>query len=135
MLKNPIIVVAVVRNTGQAFSRSDSAIAVSLSSPLLIPETIESTTWTECARATVMTMIGTPELAGLNTVPIQPANPRVVLTTNTMVTTSASVPNTERRSAAAATTMMTKTSGVRVRISSCVVSANARCMTTSPVRW
>ena len=96
---------------------------------------VAATMWTEWATATVMTMIGTPELAGLNTVPIQPANPRVVLTTNTSVTTRARVANTERRRTAAATTMMTNTSGARVRISSCVVSAKARSMTMSPVRW
>ena len=99
-----------------------------------MPARTAATTWTECATATVMTMIGTPEFAGLNTVPTQPANPSVVLTTNTSVITRASVPNTERRRIAAATTMTANTSGVRLRISSCVVSAKLRFMTTSPVR-
>ena len=99
-----------------------------------MPASALATMWTECATATVITMIGTPELAGLNTVPIQPANPMVVLMTNTSTTTRARVPSTERRRRALTTTMIRNTSGTRVSISSFVVSAKTRFMTTSPVK-
>ena len=90
--------------------------------------------WTECATATVMTMIGRPELAGLKTVPSQPAKPTVVLMTNMSTTTIATVPNTERRRTAAARTMIRKTIGARVSRSSLVASAKARSRGTLPVR-
>ena len=99
-----------------------------------MPARAALTMWTECATATVITMIGTPELAGLNTVPIQPANPTVVLMTNTSTTTRARVPSTERSRTAAVTTMMRNTIGAMVSRSSFVASAKARFMTTSPVR-
>ena len=99
-----------------------------------MPASVAVTICTECATTTVITMIGTPELAGLNTVPIQPANPKVVLMTNTTVMTSARVPSIERSRTAVATTMMRNTIGARVSKSSWVASANARFMTTSPVR-
>ena len=41
--------------------------------------------------AMTMTMIGTPALVGLNTAPFQPANPMVVLMTNTSMATMATV--------------------------------------------
>ena len=40
-----------------------------------MPSRTVVTTWIESATATTVTMIGTPELVGLNTTPIQPANP------------------------------------------------------------
>ena len=99
-----------------------------------MPARVAVTMCTECAMTTVMTMIGTPELAGLNTVPIQPAHPMVVLMTNTTVMTRARVPSSERSRTAVATTMTRNPIGARVSKSSSVASANARFMTTSPVR-
>ncbi len=126
--------IAEVRNTGQALLWRDSVRAVFLSRPRRMPKIKAETMWTESAMATVITMIGTPELAGLNTVPTQPANPTVVLMTNMSAATMARVPNTERRRPALATIMRRSTTGVRVCISFCVVSVKARFMTASPVR-
>ena len=78
------------------------------------------TTWIESATATTVTMIGTPELVGLNTTPIQPANPMVVLTANMSTATMAAVPRIERRNRAVTATMMRNTIGVSVWRSSAV---------------
>ena len=84
--------------------------------------------------ATVMTMIATPEFAGLSTVPIQPANPMVVLMMNPRTPMMASVPRAERRSATVTTTMTRSTIGAKVIRSFLVASAKARFITTSPLR-
>ena len=127
-------VVSEVRNTGHALTRIDSAIAALRSSPRPIPSSVVATTWTEWATATVITMMGTPELAGLNTVPRKPAKPTVVLTANISTATIATVPSTERRSSAATTVMTANVTGTKVSRSSVVASAKARLSGTSPVR-
>ena len=111
MLKKPIIVVAVVKNTGQALPRIDSAIAASLSSPPLMPEMIDSTTWTECAMASVMMMRGTLELAALSTRPIQPMTPMAEMTVKMTTAMRDSVPNRERSRMAATNTMTRNAAG------------------------
>ena len=83
--------------------------------------------------AITMTMIGTPALVGLNTTPFQPANPIVVLMTNTSTATMATVPRTERRRIIVTPMMMRNTIGVRVSMSFWVASEKVRFMTTSPV--
>ena len=68
----------------------------------------------ESATAITVTMIGTPELVGLNTTPSQPANPMVVLTANMSTATMAAVPRMERKNRDVRTTMMRNTIGVSV---------------------
>ena len=99
-----------------------------------MPASALATIWIECAMATVMTIIGKPELAGPNTVPIHPAKPTVLFRMNTRTTRLATVPHTERNRVAATTAMIRNTIGASLRKSSCVVSAKARFITTSPVR-
>ena len=99
-----------------------------------MPASVLATIWIECAMATVITMIGTPELAGLNTVPSQPAKPTVVLTENISTARVASVAMRERSSTAAVTVTTTSTIGTRVSRSSMVASEKARFSGTSPVR-
>ena len=117
-LRNPIIVVAVVRNTGQALSRSDWTTAASLSRPWLIPDMIVSTTWTECAMATVMMIGGMPELAELSTRPAQPMTPMVEPRTKMSTRTRDSVPSRERSRMAATDTTTRNAVGPRICISS-----------------
>ena len=126
--------VADVRNTGQALLRNDSIIASFLSRPRLTPASAAVTIWMESATAMVMMMSGTPALTGLNTVPIQPAKPIVVLTVNITTRMVTRVPIVERSSTAVATRMIKNTIGVSFSISSLVASAKARFRTTSPVR-
>ena len=90
--------------------------------------------WTAWATEIAMTMMGTPELTGLKTVRNQPANPMVVAMTKAIMTTMTPVPSSDRRSMVEAITMRPNTIGRSVSRSSCVASAKARFMTTSPVR-
>ena len=107
--------------------RIDSTIAAVLSRPRLMHSKTVVTMWIESAMAMTMTIIGTPALVGLNTTPFQPANPRVVVMTNTSMATMATVPRSERRRMIVAPVMMTNTTGVRVCMSSRVASAKVRC--------
>ncbi len=77
--------------------RIDLAIAALLSMPRLIPSKTLVTMWIESAIAMTMAMIGIPALVGLNTTPFQPANPIVVLITNTSTATIAKVLRIERK--------------------------------------
>ena len=133
-VRNASAVVSEVRNTGCAFTRRDSTIASFRSIPLRNPARVVVTTCMESATAMVRTMIGTPALTGLNTVPTQPARPMVVLIANIRSAATAIVATSERRRTTVTRTMTRNTTGVSCSMSSCVASANARFISTSPVR-
>ena len=133
-VRNAMAVVTDVRNTGCAFTRSDSMIASFRASPWRSPASVVVTMCMESATAMVRTMIGTPALTGLNTAPAQPASPMVVLIENIRSTTTAAAAMSERRSRTVTTTMTRNTTGVSCSRSSRVASAKARFMSTSPVR-
>ena len=132
-LRKAMAVVTDVRHTGFMLLRSDSAMAWLFSRPRRRPARTVVTMCIESATAIVMTMIGTPALIGLNTVPVHPARPIVVFTVKMSVRITATVASTERSSAIAATRMTRNTTGESVSMSLVVASAKARFITISPV--
>ena len=67
--------------------------------------------WIEWATASTMTTTGTPAVRGLNTMPVQPANPMVVRMPKIIMTTITTTPNNERSSRAVPMSTRTNPSG------------------------
>ena len=133
MLKKPIAVVSVVRNTGCTLTRSDSRIASRFSSPERMPSMMVEMTCTEWAMATVMMMVGAPTLPDDNTMPDQPAKPIAVSAANRTTRRVAIVPVIERSNTAMTMKITRMMIGPRVVRSSKVASPKARLVMTLPV--
>ena len=89
---------------------------------------------TQFATASVVIMVGEAAVGGVTLIPSHPAAPSAVATDIRITSTVATVPHTERSSAANTTMMMPNMTGTNVCMSRSDISENALFNNTTPVR-